>query len=279
MKKLIKKVGTKASPKDTEDLHRVLDGLDREKKAKKRSKIKSIRNHKLNMIYEYSKGVSLEALSLKYDYNPKAINLIVEDLLTDILNIKESRVLEEKARYRELKGPIQVSIKKLKDYKMINEEFLSLLSPDSSKTLTEEESLFSYLYVYRGDLYEALETSSLSVGLIKGSESYRKALTIRGAYLKEKANVASYIQKLREARYVASDVTKESIQSMLLEELAVMKERGDKRDRVNIRQTIELLGKTIGAFTERVEVHEVDPSSSLDLLIEMAKEAETKELT
>lgn len=282
IKRLIRSSGTKGTTEDYKALKKIREGRDREAKAVARGKIESkqdLLNNRLNMIYEFSRGIDLEDLSTKYNYTYKDIHKAVNKMLEDLLNIKESRVLEDNKYKKGLKGPIQVSIRKLKDYKLINEDFLSLLSEDDSKTLSEEESLFSYLYVYRGDAHEGLETSGLSTGLIKGSESYRKALTIRAAYLREKPNVASYIQRLREERYITTDVTKDSVQSMLLEELAVMKERGDVRDRVNIRQTIELLGKTIGAFTERVEIHEVDPSSSLDLLIEMAKEAETKELT
>lgn len=282
IKRLIRSSGTKGTTEDYKALKKIREGRDREVKAVARGKINSkqdLLNNRLNMIYDFSRGIDLEDLSTKYNYTYKDIHKAVNKLLEDLLNIKESRVLEDNKYKKGLKGPIQVSIRKLKDYKLINEDFLSLLSEDDSKTLSEEESLFSYLYVYRGDAHEGLEASGLSTGLIKGSESYRKALTIRAAYLKEKPNVASYIQRLREERYVTTDVTKDSVQSMLLEELAVMKERGDVRDRVNIRQTIELLGKTIGAFTERVEIHEVDPSTSLDLLIEMAKEAETKELT
>ena len=63
------------------------------------------------------------------------------------------------------------------------------------------------------------------------------------------------------------------MQELLLEQIEQTKLRGDRKDSVNLRQLIELLGKTIGAFTERVEVHEIDPSKSLDLLIEMAKDA------
>ena len=51
------------------------------------------------------------------------------------------------------------------------------------------------------------------------------------------------------------------------------------RFRAQILKTIELLGKTVGAFTERIEIHEVDPANALDQLIEMAQEATVQEIT
>jgi len=36
-------------------------------------------------------------------------------------------------------------------------------------------------------------------------------------------------------------------------------------------KAIDLLGKSIGAFVERIEVHEVDADAALDTLIEMSK--------
>jgi hypothetical protein len=63
-----------------------------------------------------------------------------------------------------------------------------------------------------------------------------------------------------------------------LEQIDQVKSKGDRKDAVHLRQLIELLGKTIGAFTEKIEVMEYNPSKSLDLLIELASAASVKEL-
>ena len=199
---------------------------------------------------------------------------MMEEHFRDVANAKaaHSLVITRRDGY----NPV---IEKLKATEVINEEFLSLLSPDDSPTLTEEEALFSWIYVHKGDSIEALETAGLHIGLFPDRPAtYKRGLLTRSIFLQNKANIAQYIKELREKKYYTEDVTKQYVQELLLEQIAQMQLKGDKRDAVNLRQTIELLGKTIGAFTEKIEVHEVDPSRSLDLLISMAKEASVKEL-
>jgi hypothetical protein len=45
--------------------------------------------------------------------------------------------------------------------------------------------------------------------------------------------------------------------------------------RSNLLRAIELLGKTVGAFVDKVEIQEVKAADALDQLIEMAKSANT----
>lgn len=231
--------------------------------------------HFYEILDKYLKGTTTSQLSLQYHYTEDKLIQMLEEHYRDVVNAKEahSLAITSKDGY----NPIH---EKLKAVETITEDFLSLLSPPDSSTLSEEEALFAWVFVHKGDSIEALEEAGLGVGLFKDrAPTYRRGLLTRSLYLQNKNNIAQYIKELREKKYYTEDVTKQYIQQELLEQIAQMKLRGDKRDAVNLRQTIELLGKTIGAFTEKIEVHEVDPSRSLDLLIEMAKEASVKELT
>lgn len=224
---------------------------------------------------KYLKGTPPSQLSLEFHYTEEKIVQMMEEHFRDVANAKaaHSLVITRRDGY----NPV---IEKLKATEVINEEFLSLLSPDDSPTLTEEEALFSWIYVHKGDSIEAIEESKLTGGLFPDRVvTYNRGLLTRSLYLQNKNNVAQYIKELREKKYYTEDITKQYVQELLLEQIAQMKMKGDKKDAVNLRQTIELLGKTIGAFTEKIEVHEIDPSRSLDLLIEMAKEASVNELT
>jgi hypothetical protein len=55
----------------------------------------------------------------------------------------------------------------------------------------------------------------------------------------------------------------------------------EPRQRTNLLKAIELLGRTIGAFVDRLEVEEVDAKSGLQILMERAKKEASngKEIT
>lgn len=228
-----------------------------------------------SILDEYLKGATTPDLSLKYHYSEDKIIRMIDEHYRDIVNAKEAHALC--ILDKDGNSPV---IEKLKAAETITEDFLSLLSPHDSPTLTEEEALFAWVYVHKGDSIEAVEEAQLAVGLFADRPvTYRRGILTRSLYLQNKNNIAQYIKELREKKYYTEDVTKQYIQEQLLEQIAQMKLKGDRKDAVNLRQTIELLGKTIGAFTEKIEVHEIDPSRSLDLLISMAKDASVKELT
>jgi hypothetical protein len=52
-----------------------------------------------------------------------------------------------------------------------------------------------------------------------------------------------------------------------LKELSV----NDTKHRVNLLKAIEMLGRTIGSFTDRVEVEETDAKSGLEILMAKVK--------
>jgi hypothetical protein len=222
----------------------------------------------------YIKGKTTLELAKEFHYSQDKIIYMIEEHYRDLVNAKEAHALciTSKEGY----NPV---FEKLMASEVMTENFLALLSPPEACTLTEEEALFSWIYVHKGDSIEAIEASGLQIGLFADRPvTYKRGVLTRSLYLQNKANIAAYIKELREKKYYTEDITKQYVQELLLEQIAQMKLKGDKRDAVNLRQTIELLGKTIGAFTEKIEIHEVDPSRSLDLLIEMAKTACVSEL-
>lgn len=223
---------------------------------------------------KYLKGTPTPELSLQYHYTEDKLIQMLEEHYRDVVNAKEAHSLciTDNSGH----NPIH---EKLKAVETITDDFLSLLSPPNSPTLGEEEALFSWILVHKGDAVEAVEEAGLSLGLFKDrAPTYRRGILTRSLYLQNKNNISQYIKILRDEKYQTEEITKQYIQQELLEQISQMKLKGDRKDAVNLRQSIELLGKTIGAFTEKIEVHEVDPSRSLDLLISMAKEASVKEL-
>lgn len=265
-----------------EDLRKVLlDKEDEELRVSMRKKRTrdslSVKERRQKILYEYAYGSDVNTLSTKYSLHPSDIRRFINERLEALINYKERDILKESGHDK--KEKCMRSLQKLKDSELITENFLTSLSDSNDPILTDEEALFAQLYVRTGDSQEAIQGSNLDDGLIETrGPSYKRGILIRSSYLREKPNIKEYISTLREDLFSTNDISKQRVQELLVEEIYKMKEKGDPRDKINLRQTIELLGKTIGAFTEKVEIHEVDPSKSLDALIEMAKEAEVREL-
>lgn len=249
---------------------------DRTKRLSKLRELENITKEKdfYPILDGYLKGQTTPQLSQKFHYAEDKIIRMLDEHYKDVVNSKEahSSCITSKNGY----NPV---MEKLITTEVMCQEFFNMISKYDSATLTEEEALFCWIYVHKGDSIEALESSGLHIGLFPDRPvTYKRGLLTRSVYLQNKSNIAQYIKELREKKYYTEDITKQYVQELLLEQIAQMQLKGDKRDAVNLRQTIELLGKTIGAFTEKIEIHEVDPSRSLDLLISMAKEASVSEL-
>lgn len=245
------------------------------------------------IVSDYTEGtLSVGEIAKAHATSEENVGLIVTRHWKALCNMRESRLL-----LGNVESPKQVveaknALDSLRNTKLINEDFLKLLSDPKTALLSDSEAIYCWHLVHSGDLREALKLSGLDTGLHRdkgptgsGSDrdtrySYDRALTLRSQYLNAKPNVMSYITQLREERLINADVGRSKIQSELIEQLEQMKCANDPaRYRTQILRTIELLGKTVGAFVDRVEVTEASPSDALDRLIELAQEAEVKEIS
>jgi hypothetical protein len=167
-----------------------------------------------------------------------------------------------------------------------SEELLSRLSPDDSTTLSDSELVYAWTFDRTNNNSLALQESGLDECL-KGSLTASKILL--GMYIREKPNVAQFLKQIKEFKKEALLVDKQSIQLELIEQIEQLKEiiasdGGSGNSRVQLLKAVEMLGKSIGAFTENVNVTEIRADAALDRLIELAKaeysvvESEVKQL-
>jgi len=227
---------------------------------------------------------TVSAIAKEYGTSDHNVTLIVQRHWEALTNMRETRMLTVATGPKVHSKDVERALHKLQNTELVNEEFMRMLSDDHVALLSDAESTYCWIYVHTGNALEAMKESNLDVGLNKDKKretrlSFDRAVILRSMYLNEKPNVAAYIKELREKRFVDTDVSKVRLQSELLDQLEYMKSSGDPRQRRDILRTIELLGKTIGAFTDRIEISEVNPSNALDHLIEMAQEASVKELS
>lgn len=206
-------------------------------------------------------------LAIRYNLvSEKSVRDYINKIITKLNIVKETASLHptDSTKFQPLYKPTN----------LINEPFLEKLSPPN-EALTDEELLYCYLFVYTGDNQSAIEQSGLDAGcnnkkLIKDSQSYEYALRVRGLHLRNKLNIREHINQLRLEKLKNSrDVNKVFVVEELVEQLEQLKEDG--REKKLILDTIKLLGQTCGAFSERIEVTQIDPSKPLvDSLINMA---------
>lgn len=234
----------------------------------------------LKVVDDYAKGtLSVAEIAKKHSTTEDNVALVTKRFWKSLTNMRESRALIAADTL-----DARSALAEIEHTELINDKLLDKLSPPSASLLTDEESQYAWIYVHTGDVKEALRGSKLDIGLYKerGKDSrfsYDRALVLRGMYLNGKPNISQYIKELRETRLQDANVGKSRIQSELIEQLDRLKARTDGKYEAQITRTIELLGKTVGAFTERIEVQEVTPENALDRLIEMAKDAEVTEIS
>jgi hypothetical protein len=153
---------------------------------------------------------------------------------------------------------------------LMNEKFLSLTSKEN-EPLTQEEILFSELLLEYGDDITAIKRSNLDIGLVKDNRAlYKEAMQMRAFYLKKKSNVREYITEARKRNLGLIEEGKEYVQQTLLEVVEQLKNSGDIKTTNSRLKAIELIGRTLGVFDDKLSVNHSNGDEALDRILEMA---------
>ena len=222
-----------------------------------------------NILQEYCNGSSVNQLSDKYLVSPDELRVYVRNFRDDLNSAFELQYLCDTTKTN---IPVD-TINKTISTTFIQDNLLDKLSSDTSTTLTKEEVLYSWIYANSGSSLTALKESGLNEVLKKQDKAH---LNLLGVYLREKPNVAKYIKDLQLKNISDTDVTKEFVQSELIQQIQQLKELvsfddGNQRGRGALLKSIELLGRTVGSFQDNIKIEKINPSDALDELIEMAK--------
>lgn len=210
-----------------------------------------------NVLRSYRLGITPEIIGKEYGMTAEEIQDIIYEELNGLNAMKASMKLVYKPH----------SMPALNKTETMNDKFLALV-PDNAQA-------YAFYYAMSGSNEYALKESGLDVGLPKSltTRTRRYALTCRGKYLRKIPEVRKYIEAIQEERLRDANVQKPKVQTELLLQIEEMKELAgeDPRYRGHLLKAIELLGKTIGAFEDRVKVEEASTKSGLELLMAKAK--------
>jgi len=237
------------------------------------------------IVTDYIGGLSVQELSTKYVLQPKTIYELITSHWEALTNIRETTLLSHptvQGSNSHHKSYAYHALKQIQRSSSMNEKFIDELSDDESMTLSDREVKFALLLISTGNSKKALLDSGLDLGLIKGKTSRKSTgskvdgwnlgITLRCEYLKQKPNVAAFINELRVQKYLPDAVDLQFIQRELLEQLEQAKEDDSMTayNQKNMVKTLtEDLGRTIGAFSDRIQVESVNPAEALDLLAQL----------
>jgi len=228
-------------------------------------------DEKWQVLVEYLKNdLSNKQIGHIYGLSASQIDHMTSQLWTKFQNIKEAKMLAH------ARTPIgEVLARTYSSVDGINKSFLSKLSKEQ-ELLTDNELLFCEFLLEFGDEVKAVEKSGLNVGLSTGDRaSYKEGCRIRAMYLKKKENIKAYIYEMRKRNLeVLKSDGKEYIQSNLVQLIEQLSKRGDKGSLTSHLKAIEHLGRSIGAFEDRVSIETVNGDEVLDRIVAKAKEAQ-----
>jgi len=230
-----------------------------------RKKLRTIEDlsdaEKYELLTMYNVGTSHKELAAHFNVPKNTTLQFIHKQFSAITNAHETNTLMTS----------EMNHDPLKRSRNINEEFLRKINEDGAAME------YAYYFAKTGDNRLSLKQTGLDVGIIKAKgqhdNSVLSAYRLRGIYLRSLSEVSKEIQKIRDDQLRDNPITKSYVQSLLVDQVQEMRESvvDDARNRSNLLKAIDLLGKSIGAFVERIEVHEVDADAALDTLIEMSK--------
>lgn len=162
---------------------------------------------------------------------------------------------------------------------LADQEFLNLISPPDSPVLTDAEMKFCWKFIATGDYVYAAKDAGFDAGLftekeIKGGkngskervygDSYLMTIKLRIAGLRMKPNIIEHMAKLSStSMFDTEKVNKQFLQKIIVAEVEDLKSLHTGDSAKLRRDYVQMLGRTFGGFTERVEIGMVDHKKSI----------------
>lgn len=241
-------------------------------KAKRRRGISSLtKEERYDILKGYSEGLDVKAMATEYQLCDNKLSAFIQRQLKDMLVVRETNeLMQQPAKGKPVGAAIQGSISKC-------------LTPAFLQKVDEEADIYAYYFVQTNDNVFALKTSGLDVGIPKSMKATQKqyVYNIRGQYIRAIPAVRDFIRAEQDKLMLDKNINKVYVQRELVEQIEQLKYLSveDPRQRSNLLKSIEMLGKTVSAFTERIELGDADAKTGLDILMERIQKEESGEDT
>lgn len=234
------------------------------------------------MLIDYvSLKMTNKEIAEKHCINEGALEDFIRTIYRKFLNARETKTLI--TTQGTTKNYTAEIIKNHVSAEVVNEPFLKKLSLDED-VMTNAEILFAEFYLEYGDAPKAIEKAKLNVGLKKKGgkgevlPEYLEALIIRSFYLKRKPNIQLYIADKKKNNIAQLKDGKEYLQSSLIGLIDRLDANEDLRHLPSMLKAIELTGRTMGAFDDKLTIGDANGDDVLDAILHKAKQAEVAEI-
>jgi hypothetical protein len=246
---------------------------------------------KLQVIDLYIAGTTFQEMSKKLSRSAKSIRKVLDTYQFNLANAKASRLLPVMGKTQET-SPRESYTKEwevLQNPEVLNVAFFELLSPPSSPTLSDAEIKFCWSYVSSLDLDEAIFASGFDAGLYTedksnpagapiGVQGFDACIKMRIAYLKSKPNIQAFIKRIRKEAILNVGVDKDFLQKEILLQIEGLKLSQTMDSKKLLRDYILMLGRSFGAFTDKLEVEEIDHGKTIEKLMAASKVTQGQKL-
>ncbi len=223
---------------------------------------------KFQILSDYAKGIPVAEIARELGRSKTETSKFIQGTLKGMNTIRETNNMALGLCSSELK--LQVGANPTK---FLTSNFLALVE-------TQAE-VYAYYYAQTGDNKFALVQSGLDTGIARNVKKQTKdyVYRIRGQFLRDIPLVSKLIRDDQDRRIREYHIEKPQVQMELVTQIEQLKEIvvDDPRQRSNLLKAIEMLGRSLGAFTDRVEYEESDAKTGLQILMERAKGEVTKE--
>lgn len=217
---------------------------------------------RFNILQKYSEGVPVTEIAASVSRDKHEVSRFIQKTLSNMTAIKETNLLANTTCTSEI-----LRMQGKAPAKFITTTFLSLIEDNAE--------VYAYYYAQTGDNQFALIQSGLDVGIANNVKKVTKdyIYRIRGQFLRDIPLVRDIIRTEQDRRISEYNIEKPQVQMELVNQIEELKElaANDPKHRTNLLKSIEMLGRTIGAFTDRVEVEETDAKTGLDILMQRVK--------
>lgn len=221
---------------------------------------------KFQILQQYSEGVPVTQIALGVSRDLRGVRKFIQATLKGMNAIHETNKLAVGTHSAAL-----TAFQGQTPGKFITKTFLS--------ELDEKAEVYAYYFAQTNDNKFAIVQSGMDCGMARNMRKQTKEYVyrIRGQFLRDIPLVKDIIRAEQAKRVKEYIVEKPQVQMEIVHQIDELKEvvANDPRQRANLLKAIEMLGKTIGAFIDRVETTETDARSGLEILMEKAKKEAT----
>ena len=245
-------------PKNTKDKTKVIRRIP--DKAK-RGFGKLSDEEKYQCLHMYMEGKGYTEIGKALDMNASTLSSALSTFVRSLTLVQETNKLENS----KVSTVIDRSVKTCKE---ISEEFIE----DSN----ELGLIFAWYYGKTNDIRYSLKASGLDKGIPANTTANTRnyILRVRGQYLLSVPAIRKEVSSVRDQELTENKVDRKYVMSEILgqlEEEKILRE-DNPASRQNSIKLIKMLGDSVGAFTTNINVSEVNPEDSLQMLIELAEQ-------